>query len=181
MKHTTILCTCLFSLLALAACQSNSKTSEAESAQSESAKWSYYGDSIREYTNPTPMESVASNLEQTGTAEGLFEAEIVQSCMTMGCWMSVKGPYNNTVMVFMKDHAFFVPKDSLQGKTAYFSGEAYYDTVSVEMQMHLLEDAGATQAEIQAVTEPVFELAFEAAGVMIADVPSGAPMAGDGE
>lgn len=37
------------------------------------------------------------------------------------------------------------------------------------------------QEEINAVTEPAFELAFEAAGVMIADVPSGAPMAGDEE
>ena len=127
------------------------------------------------------MQSAAAQLDESGAVAGLFEAEIVQSCMTMGCWMSVKGPYDDTVLVFMKDHAFFVPKDSLQGKTAYFSGEAYYDTVSVEMQMHLLEDAGASQEEINAVTEPAFELAFEAAGVMIADVPSGAPMAGDEE
>lgn len=41
----------------------------------------------------------------------------------------------------------------------------------------MLEDAGASQAEIDAITAPSFELAFEAAGVMIADVPVGAPMA----
>ena len=49
----------------------------------------------------------------------------------------------------------------------------------MDLQKHLLEDAGATAAEIEAVNEPVYELAFEAAGVMIADVPEGAPMAGD--
>ena len=49
----------------------------------------------------------------------------------------------------------------------------------MDFQKHLLEDAGATAEEIEAISEPAFELTFEAAGVMIADVPPGAPMAGD--
>jgi len=178
MIRTSALLSFLVSLMALTSCQSNS---EANPASIESSSWSFYGDSIHAYEDRISMQSAATQLDESGAVAGLFEAEIVQSCMTMGCWMSVKGPYDDTVLVFMKDHAFFVPKDSLQGKTAFFSGEAYYDTVSVEMQMHLLEDAGASQEEINAVTEPAFELAFEAAGVMIADVPSGAPMAGDEE
>ena len=152
---------------------------EADPNQPAETIWSHYGDSIADASDP---RSVAEAIEKLNNGEGgmgLYEAEIIQSCLTMGCWMSIKGPQDDTLMVFMKDHAFFVPKDSVQGKKTYFIGEAYFDTLSVEFQKHLLEDAGASQSEIDAVTEPAFELAFEASGVMIADVPAGAPMAGD--
>lgn len=123
------------------------------------------------------MKELGAKMEADGGAEGVFAAEIVQTCTKMGCWMNVKGPNKDTIMVYMKDHAFFVPLDGMQGKRALISGKAYFDTVSVELQKHLLEDAGADQADIDAVTEPKFEMAIEAAGVMIADVPEDAPMA----
>lgn len=141
--------------------------------------WSHYGEDIPENAATFAVQNAAAMIAESGSAVGIFEAEIIQSCQTMGCWMTVKGAENEAVRVFMKNHAFFVPKDSVQGKKSYFYGEAFYDTISVDLQKHLLEDAGATAAEIEAVNEPVYELAFEAAGVMIADVPEGAPMAGD--
>lgn len=70
-------------------------------------------------------------------------------------------------MVYMKDHAFFVPKKGMEGKRAIISGTAYNDTVSVDLQKHLLEDANRSQEEIDAVTEVKYELAFSAAGVKI--------------
>lgn len=70
-------------------------------------------------------------------------------------------------MVYMKDHAFFVPKSGMAGKKAIISGFAYNDTVSVELQKHLLEDANRSQDEIDAVTEVKYELAFSASGVKI--------------
>jgi hypothetical protein len=149
----------------------------APSAESHVASWSYFGDSIANTTNRISMQSAADLLSANGEVTGLFEAQIVQSCLNLGCWISVKGGNGDTVMVFMKDHAYFVPTDSLQGKTTYFSGRAFNDTVSVAMQKHILMDAGASQAKIDAITSPSFELGFEATGVMIADVPMGAPMA----
>jgi hypothetical protein len=172
----TFVCTAL-SLLLFASCAVDS--SEETAASSDPTVWTAYGEPIVDLSGSIPAEEAASMLESGERASGLFEAEIVQSCMTMGCWMSVKGPEGDTVMVFMKDHAFFVPKDSLHGKRAVFTGEAYYDTVSVELQKHLLEDAGADQASIDAISQPVYELAFEASGVQIANVPAGAPMAGE--
>ncbi len=73
-------------------------------------------------------------------------------------------------MVYMKDHAFFVPKKGMEGKRAIISGYAYNDTVSVDLQKHLLEDANRSQEEIDAVTEEKYELAFSAAGVKIEGV-----------
>ncbi len=170
-----------FLLLLVLACLSscNSDSSEQTASTDDTTVWTSYGEPIADLSTPVSASEVVSLMDAGGSGQGLFDAEIVQSCMTMGCWMSVKGPHGDTVMVFMKDHAFFVPKDSVQGKRALFSGEAYYDTLSVEFQKHLLEDAGADQAAIDAVSEPVFELAFEASGVQIADVPEGAPMAGE--
>ena len=165
------------SLVLFASCSVDSK--QDSSSNLNETIWSSYGETIANLSEAIPATQAAKMIESGENAAGLFEAEIVQSCMTMGCWMSVKGPAGDTVMVFMKDHAFFVPKDSLQGKRALFTGEAFYDTVSVELQKHLLEDAGADQAAIDAVSEPVYELAFEASGVQIADVPAGAPIAGE--
>jgi hypothetical protein len=154
-------------------------TESANDAGQAAPDWSYYGEDIPEDAPTFAVKNAAAMIAESGSAAGIFEAEIVQSCQTMGCWMTVKGAEDEAVRVFMKNHAFFVPKDSVQGKKSYFYGEAFYDTISVELQKHLLEDAGATATEIEAVSEPVYELAFEAAGVMIADVPAGAPMAGD--
>lgn len=167
-------------LFACSSIENNDSTQDTNNAN-ESTTWSHYGAAIPDSSEKIPVQHVAQMISETGSAMGLFEAEIVQSCQTMGCWMTVKGPDQDTVRVFMKDHAFFVPKDSVQGKQSFFYGEAFYDTISVDFQKHLLEDAGATAEEIEAVSEPAFELTFEAAGVMIADVPPGAPMAGDDE
>lgn len=172
------ICIHIFLALFLLASCSSSSVPDPESDLS-SIIWTAYGDSILDLSNPIPAEEAGTIIESGNQAIGLFKAEIVQSCMTMGCWMSVKGPEGDTTMVFMKDHAFFVPKDSLQGNMAVFNGEAYYDTLSVAFQKHLLDDAGASQEEIDAIREPTYELAFEASGVRIANVPPGAPMAGE--
>jgi hypothetical protein len=46
-------------------------------------------------------------------------------------------------------------------------GYATVDTVDVEMLRHFAEDAGKSQDEIDAITEPEYELTFEATGVLI--------------
>ena len=102
-----------------------------------------------------------------GTTDGTFRATIVESCQKMGCWMKVEHPGQGEVMVFMNDHAFFVPKTGVSGLTAYINGSAYWDTTSVDLQKHLLEDANATQEAIDAITEDKYELQFNATGVVI--------------
>ena len=166
----------LILMLFSSACNSNKPNDQTGISQDT---WSYFGEVIPPNEESFQVHEAAAMIEQFGSAAGLFEAEIVQSCKTIGCWMTVKGPHVDTVHVFMKDHAFFVPKDSIQGKKTYFYGEAFYDTLSVNLQKHFLEDAGATLMEIDAVNVPAHQLIFEAAGVMIADVPEGAPMASD--
>jgi hypothetical protein len=50
---------------------------------------------------------------------------------------------------------------------AYFHGTAYYDTISVQLQKHFLEDGNAPQSEIDKIVAPKIELNFLADGVLI--------------
>ena len=68
--------------------------------------------------------------------------------------------------VTFKDYEFFVPKDAA-GSLAIVEGVASMDTTSVEELKHYLQDAEASQEEIDAVTEPEYNYAFEAIGVII--------------
>ena len=141
-------------------------TPETSAPATVAAEWTAYGEPF-ERGSLTPVSEVPALLATTGEAAGQFEVEIVETCTKMGCWMSVNGPAGEPVMVYMKDHAFFVPKSGMAGKKAIISGYAYNDTVSVELQKHLLEDANRSQDEIDAITEEKYELAFSASGVQI--------------
>ena len=145
---------------------SNESTPVETSTDASGQVWTSYGEAF-ELGITTAVAEVPALLAQTGKAEGQFEVEIVETCTKMGCWMSVDGPEGEPIMVYMKDHAFFVPKSGMAGKRAIISGYAYNDTVSVELQKHLLEDANRSQEEIDDVTEEKYELAFSAAGVKI--------------
>ena len=105
--------------------------------------------------------------------------EIIQSCKAIVCWITVKGEDDNDVRLFSTDYAFFIPKDSVDRKVAFLFGDAIHDTISINLQKHLLRNVGASFEEIIGVKEPAFELTVEAAGAISADDPRGAPMADD--
>jgi hypothetical protein len=95
--------------------------------------------------------------------------KIDEVCQAEGCWMRVfKGSdkSSGSMMVRFKDHSFFIPKD-LAGKDVVFMGRAYPTKISVQMQKHYAEDAGKSKEEIEKITEPSEELAFEATGLII--------------
>lgn len=167
MKMSNVLWAAAGAALLIAGCGNHNDSAPAcASTDASDPVWTSYGEAF-ELGTTTALADVPSLLAETGKAEGQFEVEIVETCTKMGCWMSVSGPEGEPIMVYMKDHAFFVPKSGMAGKRAIISGYAYNDTVSVELQKHLLEDASRSQEEIDAVTEEKYELAFSAAGVKI--------------
>jgi hypothetical protein len=102
--------------------------------------------------------------KETEDQEVTFKGEITEVCSKAGCWINIKKPDNGTFMVRFKDH-FTIPTKTALGTEAYLSGIAYWDTVSVDLLRHFAEDAGKTKEEIEKITEPKFELAFEADGI----------------
>lgn len=103
-----------------------------------------------------------------GRTQARFEGEITATCPKKGCWMDVASG-RDTVFVRFQDYSFFVPTEGVEGKRTIVEGEAFYDTLSVADLQHYAQDAGATEEEIAAITEPKLKLAFTATGVMIED------------
>ena len=128
-------------------------------------KESYYGDLINtsEIIN---ISEVKNSISQNGKIETKIQGEILSTCAKKGCWMKLKTD-EDTLMVRFKDYGFFVPKEGVEGRNAIIQGEAYYDTLTVELLQHYAQDAGKSEEEILSITEPEYNFLFEASGVII--------------
>jgi len=96
-----------------------------------------------------------------------LKGTIDQTCAKKGCWMSVKDENGVATRVTFKDYGFFVPTSGAEGKEVVISGIAKRKITDVATLRHFAEDAGKTQDEIDAITEPKQEIEFVANGVVI--------------
>ncbi|MDX2359951.1 MAG: DUF4920 domain-containing protein [Crocinitomicaceae bacterium] len=103
---------------------------------------------------------------QTEEMEFTFEGTLKEVCSKAGCWVNIDKGNGETFMVRFKDH-FTIPPATEIDNGAYFHGLAHWDTVSVELLQHFAEDAGKSAEEIALITEPKFELGFEADGITL--------------
>lgn len=103
---------------------------------------------------------------QSEEMEFTFISPIEEVCSKAGCWINVDKGNGETFMVRFKDH-FTIPVRTKIGTEAYLHGVAYWDTISVEMLRHFAEDAGKSTEEIEKITEPKFEMGFEADGITL--------------
>ena len=108
-----------------------------------------------------------NTLALNDSAQVKVEVKINSICQKKGCWMYVDLGDTTEMLVRFKDYEFFVPMDATD-KIAMIEGMAKVDTLSVEWQKHLKEDANASQEEIDAISEPkiMYSIA-EATGVII--------------
>tara|TARA_B100000683_G_scaffold205947_1_gene199689 strand:+ start:644 stop:1123 length:480 start_codon:yes stop_codon:yes gene_type:complete len=127
----------------------------------------FYGEKI-DNNNIVEYSSVKAEVDANGTSSAKIKGKILSTCAKKGCWMELKAD-EDTLMVRFKDYGFFVPKEGVEGKTAIINGEAFFDTLSVELLQHYAEDAGKSSEEILSITEPEYVVAFTADGVIIQD------------
>ena len=125
----------------------------------------FYGEKITS-ENLHDYSDLLEIVDKTGIIEAKIEGEIIETCAKKGCWMEVKAN-DDTLMVRFKDYGFFVPKEGVDGKHVIMNGDAFYDTLTVDLLRHYAEDAGKSEEEIMAITEPEYVLAFTADGVII--------------
>ncbi|HRD51388.1 MAG TPA: DUF4920 domain-containing protein [Flavobacteriales bacterium] len=109
----------------------------------------------------------AKAISQTDSMAVKLDCEIITSCVKKGCWMTVKLPDGQDMMVRFKDYGFFVPTKGLEGKRAVLQGYATKEVVDVATLRHYAEDAGKSKEEIEKITEPEHNLMFLADGVLI--------------
>jgi len=152
----------IVSIFLLAACGGQSQETTEEAA-AENVGW--FGEEF-ELTKAISPAQVAGLMNDSSSNEFVVEGTIEQCCQKKGCWMKVDMGNGETMRVSFKDYGFFVPLDA-GGRTMVMKGVAIYDTIDVDFLKHLAEDANATQAEIDAITEPELAVTFEATGVLI--------------
>lgn len=139
-----------------------------QSAEAKNAKLGtgpYFGlqfDTAKALTVPAMLTNVAEANEFTTTVEG----QVDEVCQAQGCWLKLKRPEGQPVLVKMKGHQFFVPKD-IAGKTVIVHGVASRDSVSVDELRDHAKDAGKSKEEIAAITKPEFKVVFQADGVYL--------------
>ena len=132
---------------------------------SETKVETFYGNKITS-DSLTEYADLVDQVDASGLVSTKIEGTIIETCAKKGCWMKVKAD-DDTLMVRFKDYGFFVPKEGADGKTVIINGEAFYDTLSVDLLRHYAEDAGESEEEILRITEAEFVLSFTANGVII--------------
>lgn len=129
-------------------------------------EFSEYGTYKVDASQAVPVEKMIADFRLNGSKKSTYTvaAGIEEVCAKAGCWINIKNPEGNQLMVRFKDH-FTIPTDTKLGTTAYLHGDLYTDTVSVDMLRHFAEDAGKSPEEIAKITEAKITMGFEADGI----------------
>lgn len=165
----------VFAALIFTACSSantedTAEVSNEETSQEEVAaepQMAMYGMEITEEGAVSASE-VLNQLNGADSVKTKLVGSILKVCQAKGCWMTMQVSDDQNMHVSFKDYSYFVPKD-IDGKESVIEGYAYMETMTVDELKHYAEDAGKTQEEIDAITEPETKLSFVADGVIVKD------------
>ncbi|WP_196895088.1 DUF4920 domain-containing protein [Aureivirga marina] len=163
----------LSSILLLAACNSNKSENNknetpVEKTQEAPKKEAFFGEKIN--TDGTISQAAMfekyNNLKTGDTIDVKFSSIVKSVCKKKGCWAKVALDDNTEAMIRFKDYGFFLPLNS-ENKEITVNGKAFVTEISVDELKHYAKDAGKSEDEIAAITEPKRTLAFEADGVIL--------------
>ncbi|PSL07893.1 DUF4920 domain-containing protein [Cecembia rubra] len=163
MKNTLIYS--LLTLLLLTGCAGNQADNTTTASSKDDLPTGFFGEKIND-AGVVSLQQLVSFLEDSEEFTGKVKGEIKEVCSMKGCWMTIDLPNGQTMRVTFKDYGFFVPKNS-QGYPVIIEGIATKKITDVSTLKHYAEDAGKTKEEIDAITSPKQEYAFEAIGVII--------------
>ena len=136
----------------------------AQPPQIEAVKGMTFGEKISD-AKALPANEVVTYFEKDRKGDVKVTGEVIEVCKAEGCWLRLK-TNDGSMLVKMKDHAFLVPL-SLVGKTVEVEGPGSMKETSVDMLKHYAEDAGKSQAEIDAITQPKKEVVLQAKGLAV--------------
>ncbi len=112
------------------------------------------------------VTKVTDYLAKKDTVQLKLTGKVESVCQKKGCWMMMELADGKSMRVRFKDYEFFMPKDCA-GKTVVIEGIAFNDVTTVEMLRHYAEDAKKSKEEIEKITQPEKNPAFEAVGVIL--------------
>ncbi|RYY39804.1 MAG: DUF4920 domain-containing protein [Chitinophagaceae bacterium] len=132
------------------------------------AKGVSYGQAAAAGATVVSIDKLESSMPGGQSYTGVVEGKVKEVCQTMGCWMKLERADGTQVMVKMKDHAFFLPKN-IVGHTVQVAGTAEVKEETEAKRRHYAEDAGKSKAEIAKIKGSVKEIQLQAAGVVVVD------------
>lgn len=156
------------SMALLSACNNTTNQAEVKAEVQEETvtpDYQYYGDTISD-EGAVAVNELLSKMEGHDSVAVKVEGVINSSCTVKGCWMKMDLGNDQEMHVTFKDYGFFVPKN-LDGEMAIIDGYAMADTIGVDHLKHLAHDAGKSEEEIAAITEPEVGITYVATGVII--------------
>ena len=169
MKYSII---CLFFLI-ICSCKENNPSSEnkvestikKETAQIDEK---FFGENFdtSNAKDINDVNAVYNDMNAGDTIQMTFKSKVNSVCKKKGCWMRLELPDGSESLVSFKDYGFFVPKD-IENQTAIVNGKAFVKETPVEDLKHFAKDAGKSEEEIAAITEPKLTYSFEAEGVFL--------------
>ena len=116
--------------------------------------------------NAQPIQHLFQLLGSRDSARIKLTGKAASVCQAKGCWLTMTTADGQAMRVKFKDYAFFVPKN-ISGKTVVVDGWAHREIVPVEYQKHYERDAGKSEKEIAAITQPQQQVNFMADGVLV--------------
>ncbi|MEO9546618.1 MAG: DUF4920 domain-containing protein [Crocinitomicaceae bacterium] len=137
----------------------------------EAGDYTLFGYSEITAENAVSSDEMFAQFEETGAFNDKVAVTINEVCKKAGCWITFKDSKDNDVRVFFKDH-FGIPTETASGTEAILYGSLVMDTVTVDFQKHLLDDAKeageeVAQSEYDAITEDKIEASFECESILV--------------
>lgn len=128
------------------------------------------------HTDITPdgaatIAEMQTEMESTGAFNRKVAVNIAEVCQKAGCWITFNNEAGESVRVFFRDH-FTIPIETASGTEAILYGALQVDTLTVDFQKHLLDDAKeagqeVSQAEYDAITEDKIETTFDCESILV--------------
>ena len=138
-------------------------------AKDASRGWNVYGSLPATYSESTPEVGTEGVARFAGTGRTIvLTGHVSEVCLTMGCWIRVEGDRTRSpvILAMTKDHAYFVPRNCV-GREVHVVGRVVREVHSVEMLKHLAQDAGQSQAEIDAIVAPERRIVLIADAILL--------------
>ncbi len=147
--------------------EENTEVAENQNEMETQDAYTSFGEKINDegVLSKDEMMEKYQGMKLGDTVDVKFTSEVNSVCQNKGCWMRLNMGDKESFVRF-KDYGFFMPKD-IAGQDVIVAGKAFVEETSVEDLKHFAEDAGKTQEEIDAITEPELSLSFLSHGVLI--------------
>jgi hypothetical protein len=158
----------LFTAALLSACGADKTPANAQTVNpAENGK--HFG-AVIDASNAITYDELIPKMAAVDSMAVKVSGKVGEVCQKKGCWMMLlpEQAGQPEMRVTFKDYAFFMPKD-LTGKRVVMDGFARVEVTPVDVLRHYAEDAGKSKEEIEKITEPKREVAYEASGVVIVD------------